>query len=88
MKNQQQEIYILIEKLFDAKLEPIKLGQASLKADFIDIKKALYGNGHEGIAERIRILEYWRYYITGGFVTISVVVGFFINEIKGLIFRR
>ena len=80
MKN-QQEIFVLMEKLFDAKLEPIK-------KDIVDIKKAIFGNGQKGLFDRVRNLEYWRYYITGGFVTVSVVVGFFINEIKGLIFRR
>lgn len=80
MKN-QQEIYILIEKLFDAKLEPIRV-------DIAGIKLAIYGNGKKGLFDRVKELEYWRYYITGGFVTVSVIVGFFINEIKGMIFKR
>ena len=81
MRNQQKEIFDLMEKLFDAKLDPIKV-------DICDIKKALFGNGKKGITDRIKSLELWRVYIAGGFVVISTLFVIFMNEIKGFIFRK
>ena len=47
----------LLEKLFDAKLEPFRIQNDRMAKDIAEIHKALYGNGQPGLMKRMDCVE-------------------------------
>ena len=67
MKN-QIEVYNLMEKLFDAKLDP-------LACDIREINKKLDGNGKPGLLERMGNVENIQKNLLGKMVAMTVFFG-------------
>jgi hypothetical protein len=76
MSKQDSQLLDLMEKLFEAKLEPIR-------ADIKEINKAINGNGHKGILDRLTELEGFKlrvYTIYGVLATIFLIIGVYIKN--------
>jgi hypothetical protein len=71
----------LLEKLFDAKLEPFHIQNSQMADDITSIKKALYGNGKPGICGRLDCVENTQKNMLG---KIGMVSAFFGLVIAGM----
>ncbi len=82
MRNEEQ--FRLLEKLFDAKLQP-------LVGEIAELNKALNGNGKPGLITRVASLETFRtkiYAIYGVVVVLFFVIGVYIRGFIEALWRH
>ena len=77
----------LLEKLFDAKLEPFHIQNTQMADDIIVIKKAIYGNGKLGLCDRMTSVENNQRNMLGKMGAISIFFGLVLTSMFEIITR-